>query len=75
MTSMKRERWHQIEEVFHRVLAAGTEDRARVLDEACADDADLRRQVSALVEGAAEGSGSIRRVLAAGWLARCCGRT
>src|SRR5215208_106397 len=62
---MNQDRWRRIEEVFHRALAAGDEDRERLLDEACSGDPDLRREVSALLAGAPGAGASIRKVLAA----------
>ncbi len=62
---MIQDRWHRIEEIFHRVLAAADADRGRLLDEACAGDPDLHREISSLLEGAPEAGASIRDVLAA----------
>ncbi len=45
-----RERWARIEEVFHRVAEAGADRRTAVLDAACADDPDLRREVARLLD-------------------------
>lgn len=46
---MKPERWRQIEEVYHAAMERGAEDRASFLDEACAGDEALRRDVEALL--------------------------
>ncbi|HEY1896342.1 MAG TPA: hypothetical protein VGG62_08735 [Terracidiphilus sp.] len=46
---MTPERWGQIEELFHRAAECEAEQRAHLLDEACHDDPDLRRQVDALL--------------------------
>jgi len=62
---MDQSRWHQIEEVFHQALATGVEDRGRWLDEACAGDPDLHREVSSLLASTSDASASIREVLAA----------
>ena len=43
------ERWVQIEELFHRAAECAPEQRAYLLDKACHDDPDLRRQVDALL--------------------------
>ncbi len=50
---MTPERWRQITEVFHAALARDASARGPYLDEACAGDDDLRREVeSLLVQGA-----------------------
>ena len=46
---MTPERWQQIERVYLAALAAGGPGRAAMLDTACAGDADLRREVEALL--------------------------
>jgi hypothetical protein len=61
---MDRDRWGRIEDVFHRALAARDEERARLLGELCAGDADLRREVSLLLAGALDAGASIRGILA-----------
>ena len=43
------ERWVQIEELFHRAAECEPEQRTRLLDEACREDPELRRQVDALL--------------------------
>jgi eukaryotic-like serine/threonine-protein kinase len=43
------DRWRRAEELFHAALARPPENRPAFLDEACRDDADLRRQVGVLV--------------------------
>ena len=42
---MKPERWRQIETVCQQALTRAPEARAAFLDEACAGDAELRREV------------------------------
>jgi eukaryotic-like serine/threonine-protein kinase len=42
-------RWTQIEELFHRAAECAPEHRNGLLDEACRNDADLRREVEALL--------------------------
>jgi hypothetical protein len=60
-------RWQRIEDVFDRALAVEDAERARVLDDACAGDPELRREVASLLASAGEGaSASIRGVVAAG---------
>lgn len=51
---MTPERWQQIETVFHEAATLGTDERAEFLACACAGDAELRREVEALL---AEDSG------------------
>ena len=46
---MTPERWAQIEELFHRVAECDPGQRAGALDAACNGDADLRREVEALL--------------------------
>jgi serine/threonine protein kinase/Tol biopolymer transport system component len=43
------ERWTQIEELFHRVAECAPEHRAAMLEDYCGTDAELRRQVEALL--------------------------
>jgi serine/threonine protein kinase/Flp pilus assembly protein TadD len=46
---MKRERWEQIERLYHAALEREPEERAAYLHQACAGDEELRRQVAALL--------------------------
>src|SRR6266849_2834759 len=46
---MKPERWGRIESIFHKVLEAEESRRAAVLEESCARDKDLRREVESLL--------------------------
>ncbi len=46
---MKPERWQQLEELFDSALKREPEMRAHFLDEACADDQQLRKEVEALI--------------------------
>src|SRR5437879_3214197 len=46
---MKPERWGRIESIFHKVLEAEDSRRAAVLEESCARDEDLRREVESLL--------------------------
>ena len=43
------ERWAQIEELFHRAVECETKQRVSLLDEACTDDPELRREVEVLL--------------------------
>jgi len=47
---MTPERWHQITGVFHEALGRDPEMRAQFLDEVCASDAVLRKEVNALLD-------------------------
>ena len=46
---MTPERWAQIEELFHRAAECGPQERTLLLDEACGNDPELRREVEALL--------------------------
>jgi hypothetical protein len=46
---MKQELWRRAERLFHAALERPPGDRRAFLDEACADDAELRRQVEVLL--------------------------
>src|SRR5262245_27509683 len=46
---MKPERWARIEHLYHVALEREPEERAAFLDEVCAGDEALRRQVGALL--------------------------
>ena len=46
---MERERWGRVESIFHKALDAEESRRAAVLEESCAGDEDLRREVESLL--------------------------
>src|SRR5262245_18728626 len=46
---MELDRWEQIERLYHAALERGPDAREAFLDEACAGDEDLRREVSGLL--------------------------
>lgn len=46
---MKPERWNKIESIFHKALEADEGRRAAVLEESCAGDEVLRREVESLL--------------------------
>src|SRR3712207_943979 len=46
---MTVERWQQIKELFHSALERGRGERVAFLDEACAGDESLRREVESLI--------------------------
>jgi eukaryotic-like serine/threonine-protein kinase len=43
------DRWEQIERLYHAALERGPDAREAFLDEACAGDEDLRREVAGLI--------------------------
>jgi serine/threonine-protein kinase len=47
---MKPERWKEIEEIYHRAQQRDALARPDFLDQACAGDAELRRQVESLLK-------------------------
>ena len=47
--SMKPEQWQQLDELFHSALEREPGERAAFLDDACARDESLRKQVEALL--------------------------
>ncbi len=53
---MKSERWQQVEKLYHSALERGASQRADFLNEACAGDEALRREVESLLayQGRAE---------------------
>jgi serine/threonine protein kinase len=46
---MKAEHWQQLDNLFHAALERAPEQRAAFLDEACAGDESMRKQVDALL--------------------------
>src|SRR5215475_6289097 len=46
---MERDRWEQIERLYHAALERGPDAREAFLDEACAGDEELRREVAGLL--------------------------
>ena len=46
---MNQQRWAQVEELFHRVAECDPSQRAALLNDACNGDAELRREVEALL--------------------------
>jgi tetratricopeptide (TPR) repeat protein/tRNA A-37 threonylcarbamoyl transferase component Bud32 len=57
---MNAERWPRIEELFHRAADLAPTERAAFLDEACAGDDDLRRDVDALLAHDATQDGAMQ---------------
>ena len=56
---MTSERWEQITEIYHSALELETAERKAFLDEHCADDEALRREVESLLLADAEAGGFI----------------
>src|SRR5438876_293071 len=46
---MKPERWQQLDKLFHSAIERAPEERAAFLDEACAGDQELRKEVEVLI--------------------------
>ena len=63
---MKPERWERIESIFHKALEAEESRRAAVLEESCAGDEDLRREVESLLVHHSEAGGFIETPAFAG---------
>lgn len=57
---MTPERWAEIEELFHRALECEANARERMLEEAGAADAELRREVEALLSSHEKASARLR---------------
>ena len=56
-SSIEPQRWTQIQEVLHAALDEAPENREGFLRDACGDDADLRREVTSLLEALESGGG------------------
>jgi non-specific serine/threonine protein kinase len=46
---MKNERWHEVERLYHLALAREPDERSAFLEDACAGDKELRREVESLL--------------------------
>ena len=57
---MTPERWAQIEELFHRAMGCAPDERDRWLEDSCAGDPELRREVEALISGARSAEGQVQ---------------
>ena len=58
---MTPERWQQIEKLYHAALEHKPSQRGAFLDQACARDAELRREVESLLEFEKGGEGFIEQ--------------
>jgi serine/threonine protein kinase len=54
MPAVDAERWRKVNEVFHAALEHDGQGRASFLDDACADDVELRREVESLLRSHAD---------------------
>ena len=63
---MTPERWTRIEELFHRAAECAQKDRAGVLEGACTDDPELRREVEALLSSEGKAGDSVRAAVRGG---------
>ena len=57
---MTPERWAQIEELFHRAAECAPKQRIGLLDEACNNDPELRREVEALLSCDGRAGGQVQ---------------
>lgn len=62
---MTPERWRRIEEIFQAVAEQPNANREALLDQACGDDAELRREVASLLSHEGE-DGFIQSMIAGG---------
>ena len=46
---MQRERWQRIEEIVESAIDCAAPQRSALLDSACGDDSELRREVDSLL--------------------------
>jgi eukaryotic-like serine/threonine-protein kinase len=58
---MKPERWSKIESIFHKVLEADESRRGAVIEESCAGDEELRREVESLLAHHSDSSSFIEQ--------------
>jgi eukaryotic-like serine/threonine-protein kinase len=63
---MTPERWAQIEELFHRAAECAPEQRSALLNKACGNDAELRREVEALLSCDGNAGDSVRAAVSGG---------
>ncbi|HLV86423.1 MAG TPA: protein kinase [Candidatus Sulfotelmatobacter sp.] len=58
---MRPERWRKVESIFHKALEAGESQRSSVIEESCAGDAELRREVESLLAHHSDSASFIER--------------
>ena len=61
---MSMDRWQQVDELFQRLVDMPAEDQSSALDEACADDPELRVEVEGLLRADRAASGRVADVVA-----------
>jgi serine/threonine protein kinase len=61
------ERWAQIEELFHRAAECAPENRAALLNDACGNDPELRREVETLLSCDEDAGGSLQPAVLGGF--------
>ncbi len=57
---MKTDRWKETERIYHAAPERPKEERAAFLDDACDDDAEMRREVESLLGYATKAEGFIQ---------------
>ena len=63
---MNPERWAQIEDIFHRVSERDEAHRCALLDQSCNGDAELRREIEALLASEANAGACLESAIHAG---------
>src|SRR6202050_1483906 len=63
---MKPERWSKIESIFHKALEADESRRSSVIEQSCAGDAELRREVESLLAHHSDSASFIEKPAFAG---------
>ncbi len=59
---MNRERWQKLKEIFHSALELEADERARFIEEVCADDEELKEEVESLLAHDEDGNDSIEEI-------------
>ena len=62
---MDPRRWHQLEELFHGLLAVAEPERGRALEARCGDDLELRRELDTLLASAAPADDALGEIVGA----------
>ena len=58
---MKPERWEKVESIFHKALEADEDRRSSVIEESCAGDSELRREVESLLAHCSDSASFIEK--------------
>ena len=61
---MSDNRWQRVEEIFHRAVELAPEARSAFLDEVCAGDGLLRREIESLLAHDAEDGSTLANAVA-----------